>query len=99
MSAIDTLYSLAAQSGVQVIAESNVSPPIVLFDASDTSPTLLDLLGIRPHVTVKTSDGKVLAEYGHAEPRNYLLVALLLAGLFVGVTVVGGSVVRALKSF
>ena len=98
MSLVDTLTTLAAQSGVQVIAESNVTPAFVLYDARDNSPSLLDAIGVRTHLVVRTADGKTLAEYGTSEPKDYVLAGVLVALIVTAVTLIGGAAVKAIKS-
>lgn len=78
---LDTLtekaFDVAAREGVTVVAESNILPSsVTLYDARDTSPSLLDALGIRTHVVARTDDGRVLAEYGEPVSFNPLLALL-----------------------
>lgn len=90
-------FEVAAAQGVTVVAESNVSPPVTLFDARDSSPSLLDLLGVKLHVVAKTQDGKTLAEYGEPVSFNPFLALLYGAVLVLGVIAVGATVSRALR--
>jgi len=97
MPVADYLARIASQGGVTVTVSSNVTPRVVVYDARSTEPTLLDLLGIKTHIVARTSDGRILAEYGVPVAPDYVLAALLITGLFLAVTVVGGTVVRLLK--
>lgn len=99
MALSDYLYSaasdVAARSGVTITAESNVTPPVVLYDAASTAPSLLDALGIQTHIVAKTANGTVLASYGSPVQRNYPLMlvygfAIVAVAAFLGVAVVRG---------
>ena len=90
--------AFAVQNGVRLIAESNVTPSVVLYDAADSTPTFLDRIGVRTHVWLQTADGKVIAEYGVNEPKDLVLAGVLAVLLFAAVSLIGGAVVKGLKA-
>lgn len=91
-------FRVAAREGVTVTASSNVSPsPVTLYDARDSTPSLLDVLGIRVHVVAQTADGKVLAEYGEPVQFSPLLAVIYGAVIVLGVVAFGATVSRLLR--
>jgi len=93
-----TAFRYAASEGVTVVAESNLTPsPVTLFDARDTAPSLLDVLGVRVHVVAKTQDGKTLAEYGEPVSFNPALALIYGAVLVLGVVAFGVAVSLMLR--
>lgn len=98
----DALATRAQQEierrGLVVTVQTNVLPPITLYDARDESASLLELLGIQTYAEARDDSGAVLFSYGTPPRFNPALAMLLGIGLFVGVTIAGGAIVRGLKA-
>jgi hypothetical protein len=90
-------FRAAQRAGVRVTVETNVTPPMVLYDVADTGPSILDVLGIKSHVTVTTSEGKELAEFGAPVERNVFLMAAYGAVIVLGLIAFGAMVSRVLR--
>ncbi len=71
---------VAESQGLRLVAGSNITPEITVYDSADMSPSLLDMLGIRTYARVEDKNGNVIASYGQTEPLN-LLYALAYWGL------------------
>jgi len=89
MAGTDLISSLvgrvAAGQGLRLVAGSNITPEITLYDAS-AEGSLLDTLGIVSYARVEDKNGNVIASYGEPQPLNLLLAVaywgLLGVGLF-----------------
>ena len=89
---IGSLVSRVATSqGIRLVAGSNITPEITLYDAS-AQGSLLDTLGIVAYGRVEDKNGNVLASYGQTQPLN-LLLAVAYWGL------IGVALVAILKGF
>jgi hypothetical protein len=74
--------------------ETNLSPPVKVYSGEGASGGgLLDAIGVRAGVVVRSMDGKVLARLGDPVPFEPLRAALVLAGV-VGVVVLAVMLVR-----
>ena len=89
MAGTDLVASLvsrvAAGQGLKLVAGSNITPEITLYDAS-AQGSLLDTLGIATYARVEDKNGTILANYGEPQPLNVLLAVaywgLVGVGLF-----------------
>jgi hypothetical protein len=90
-------YSAAQNSGVRVTLETNITPPATIYDAADTRPSVLDMLGIKAYVKVATSDGRPLAEFGEPVAFNPFLAVAYATVLVLGVVAFGAVVSRVLR--
>jgi hypothetical protein len=79
MASTDLIASLISDvsksQGIRLVAGSNITPEFTLYDASDTSQSLLDTLGIRSYARVIDKNGNVLASYGDGQSFNLVLAA------------------------
>lgn len=86
-----------ALGGVTVDVESNVTPPIRAFDSSDTGPSILDLLGVKTRLVVRSVDGRPIAEYGEPLRTNYALAGFLVLVGVAALIVLGAGVGRLIR--
>lgn len=95
--ALQLLTSAVESAGVRIVAETNVTPAVVLYDAADHSPSLLDLLGIRVYARVETADGKLITSYG--EPVSFdPLAAAVAAAVIVSLSMLLSAIaLRVIK--
>lgn len=63
---------VAEQQGLRLVAGSNITPEVTVYDSADLSPSLLDALGIRTYARLEDKNGNVIASYGQTEPINWL---------------------------
>lgn len=94
--ATDLIASLASRvaesQGLRLVAGSNITPEVTLYDSS-AQGSLLNALGIVPYARLEDRNGNVIASYGEPQPINLLLAVaywgLIAAGI---VAVVRGFV-------
>lgn len=90
--ALQLLTGAVESAGVRVVAETNVTPAVVLYDAADKSPSLLDMLGVRVYARVETADGKLITSYG--EPVRFdPIAAVLSAAVIVSLSLLASAIV------
>lgn len=90
----DRAFAVAASRGVQVRLKTNVSPEVVLYDAAETSPTLLEALGFRASLRLVDRDGKTLTTIGEPVSFNPVLAVAYGAAIFFAVTLIGATLAR-----
>lgn len=87
----------AQARGLRVIVKTSITPATVVYDARDTAPGWLELLGVKTTVVAVDAAGRVVAELGEPAPTNYALaVAFWTAAAVLGFVVVAAAA-RALR--
>lgn len=76
---------VAETQGLRLVAGSNVTPEITLYDSADTGASLLDLLGVRTYARIEDRSGRVVAAYGNTEPINLALAAIFWGAAAFGI--------------
>ena len=83
--------------GLRVVVKTSISPAVTVYDARDTAPGWLELLGVSTSIVAVDAAGRVVAELGEPAPTNYpLAVAFWTAAAVLGFVVVAAAA-RALR--
>lgn len=94
---MDILANLATQAASRVVVKTSITPETVIFDARDTSPSLLDVLGVKANVRVYAANGSLLFEYGEPAPTDAIRAAIYYgAAALVGFALVA-TLARAMR--
>lgn len=101
----DALYTAVARRaelearsrGLRVIVKTSITPPATVYNARDTAPGLLELLGVKTHVVAVDDAGAVVAELGEPAPTDYVTAAVIWTTVAVLGFLVVAAAARALR--
>jgi hypothetical protein len=88
---------VARARGLRVIAKTSITPAVTVYDARDTAPGFLELLGIRTHIVAVDENGLVVAELGEPAPTDPAKAVLMWGALALLGAVVVALAARALR--